>query len=85
MHQSVLLAPLAHHNRNASSNSKATSSSHNKTNSKMVTLRLVVVCSGNSSNRKVDIIGHQINRKVERRNITLHHKILMMTSSGIPF
>ena len=40
---------------------------------------------GNSSNRKVDIIGHQINRKEERRNITLHHKILMMTSSGIPF
>ena len=85
MRQLDSLELLAHSNRKASSNSKATSSSHNNTNSKTVTLRLEVGCSGNSSNRKVDIIGHQINRKVERRNITLHHKILMMTSSGIPF
>ena len=70
----------------ASNSSKAISSSHNSNgHSKTDMLRLVAECSGNSSNRKVDISGHQINRKVARRNITLHHKILMMTSSGIPF
>ena len=85
MRQSALLAQLAHRKLKASNRSKATSSSRSSVHSKMVTLRLAVGCSGNSSNRKVDIIGHQINRKVERRNITLHNKILMMTSSGIPF
>jgi len=81
MRQSDSLARLAHSKHKAiNRNSKAISSSNSSDNSKTAMLRLVAGCSDRSSNRKVDISDHQINLKVARRNITLHHKILMMIS-----